>query len=425
MYAIKHNSDGSISRYKARLVARGYIQSYGVDYHETFAPVAKLNTVRLLIALAAMYQWDLSQFDVKNAFLHGELEEDVYMAPPPGYQLHENSSHVCHLKKSLYGLKQSPRTWFEKFSSTLLAAGYSQSEGDHILFFKRGRESKISILIVYVDDIIVTGNDTEEIGNLKCHLISNFDIKSLGQLTYFLGIEVAYSKSGIVLSHHKYILDLLKDTGKLNCKPASTLVDTNINLKAKQSDKDDPINKTSFQRLVGRLLYLNHTRLDISFVVNSLSQHMSDPRQSHQIAADKILAYLKGTIGNGLLFPTGGEPIVTIYTDSDCASSVDDSRSTSGYCSFLGSSLITWPSKKQSEVSLSSAEAELRALTKGVCEVMWLKDILTDLRLCSSRPIILYSDCQSAITMAKNLVHHDRTKHARIDQHYIKEKINT
>ena len=199
MYSIKHNFDGSSARYKARLVGRGYTQLYGVDYHETFALIAKLNTIRLLIALAAMYQWDLSQFDVKNAFLHGELEEDVYMATPPGYQLHENSSHVYHLKNSLYGLKQSPRAWFEKFSSTLLASGYSQSEGDHTLFFKRGRDSKIAILIVYVDDIIVIGNDIEEIRNLKRHLTSNFDIKSLGQLTYFLGIEVAYSKSGIVL----------------------------------------------------------------------------------------------------------------------------------------------------------------------------------------------------------------------------------
>ena len=266
---------------------------------------------------------------------------------------------------------------------------------------------------------------TKEIGNLKCHLTNNFDIKSLGQLTYFLGIEVTYSKSGIVLSQHKCILDFLKDTCKFNCKQASTPVDTNTKLKAKQSDKDDPINKTSFQRLVGRLLYLNHTRPNISFAVNSLSQYMSDPRQLHQIVADRIMTYLRGTIENGLLFPRGGEPIITIYIDSKFASSVDDNRSTSGYCSFLGNSLVTWRSKKQSEVSLSSAEAELRALKKGVCEEMWLKDILTYLRLCSSRPMIVYSDSQSAIAMAKNPIHHDRNKHAKIDRHYIKEKINT
>ena len=187
---------------------------------------------------------------------------------------------------------------------------------------------------------------TEEIGNLKRHLTNNFDIKSLGQLTYFLGIEVTYSKSSIVLSQHKYILDFLKDTCKFNCKPASTPVDTNTKLKAKQSDKDDPINKTSFQRLVGRLLYLNHTRPDISFAVNSLSQYMSDPRQLHQTVADRIMTYLRGTIENGLLFPRGGEPIITIYTDSKFASSVDDNRSTSGYCSFLGNNLVTWRSKK-------------------------------------------------------------------------------
>ena len=371
-----------------------------------------------------MHQWDLSQFDVKNAFLHGELEEDVFMAPPPGYQLHENSSYVCHLKKSLYGLKQSPRAWFENFSSTLISARYSQSEGDHTLFFKHGQDSKLAILIVYVDDIIVTGDDVKENGNLKRHLTSNFDIKSLGQLTYFLGIEVAYSRAGVVLSQHKYILDLLKDIGKLDCKPVSTPVDANVKLQAKQSDKDDPINKTSFQRLIGRLLYLNHSRPDISFDVNSLSQYMSNPRQSHQTAANRILSYLKGTIGTGFLFHAGGDPTVKIFTDSDYASSLDDNRSTSGYCSFLGKSLITWRSKKQREVSLSTAEVDIRALKKGVCEGMWIKDILTDLKLMPQEPIILYSDSQSAITMAKNPVHHDRTKHARIDKHYIKEKIN-
>ena len=211
----------------------------------------------------------------------------------------------------------------------------------------------------------------------------------------------------------------------MDCKPVSTPVDTNVKLQAKQSDKNDPINKTSFQRFIGRLLYLNHTRPDISFAVNSLSQYMSDPRQSHQTTADRILSSLKGAIRTGLLFHAGGDPTVKIFTDSDYASSLDDSRSTSGYRSFLGNSLITWSTKKQREVSLSSAEAELRALKKGVCEGMWIKDILTDLKLMPQEPIILYSNSQSAITMAKNPVHHDRTKHARIDRHYIKEKINS
>ena len=178
----------------------------------------------------------------------------------------------------------------------MLSAGYAQSEGDHTLFIKHGKEGKVAIVIVYVDDIVVTENDVAEIQSLKKHLASSFDIKALGLLSYFLGIEVAYSASGIVLSQHKYMIDVLKDTGKLDCRPAVAPVDVNAKLKSKQHKKDFPVNKTSFQRLIGRLLYPNHTRPDIAFAVNSLSQFMNDPREPYQGAADRILAYLKGSI---------------------------------------------------------------------------------------------------------------------------------
>ena len=405
-------------------MARGYTQSYGIDYNETFAPVAKLNTIRILIALATLFDWKLFQFDVKNAFLQGELEEEVYMAPPPGYFLKmNNTGDVWHLRKSIYGLKQSPRAWFGKLSKTMLSAGYAQSEGDHTLFIKHGKEGKVAILIVYVDDIVVTGNDVAEIQNLKKHLASLFDIKALGLLSYYLGIEVAYLAAGIVLSQHKYIIDLLKDTGKLDCRPAVTPVDVNEKLKSEQHEKDFPVNKTSFQRLIGRLLYLNHTKPDRAFADNSLSQFLNNPRESHQGAADRILAYLKGSIGQGLLFKKGSEPSIVIDTDSDYAGSLDNSRSTSGYCSFIGGNLVTWRRKKQKEVSLSSSEAELRALKKGVSEGMWIKDILQDLCLLLSKGMTLYSDSKSAIAMAKNPVQHERTKHGRVARHYIKQSI--
>ena len=224
-----------------------------------------------------MFEWKLFQFNVKHAFLHGELEEEVNMSPPPRYSLRKNTGDVCHLRKSIYGLKQTPRAWFEKFSKTMLSAGNVQSEGDHMLSIKHGKEEKVASLTVYVDDIVVTENDEAEIQNLKKHLASSFDIKTLGLLTYFLGIEVAYSTSGIVLSQHKYILDLLKDMGKLDCRPAVTPVDVNVKLKAEQREKDALVNKTSFQRLIRRLLYLNHSRCNIAFAVNSLSQFMNDP----------------------------------------------------------------------------------------------------------------------------------------------------
>ncbi|BBH02251.1 transposable element gene [Prunus dulcis] len=211
VFTIKHNADGSIERYKARLVAKGYTQTYGIDYEETFAPVAKLNTVRVLLSLAANLDWPLHQFDVKNAFLHGELTEEVYMDIPPGYNTTQTGT-VCRLRKALYGLKQSPRAWFGRFTMAMKNNGFKQCNSDHTLFLKH-RKGKVTALIIYVDDMIITGNDKQEISQLQDYLATEFEMKDLGGLKYFLGIEVARSQQGIFLSQRKYVLDLLTDTG--------------------------------------------------------------------------------------------------------------------------------------------------------------------------------------------------------------------
>ncbi|KAM5555122.1 hypothetical protein ABKV19_023158, partial [Rosa sericea] len=230
VFTVKLKADGSIDRYKARLVAKGYTQRYGIDYEETFAPVAKINTVRILISLAANKDWPLHQFDVKNAFLNGNLEEEVYMDMPPGVKnLPYDTGKVCKLKKSLYGLKQSPRAWFGRFSKSMRAFGYKQSNSDHTLFIKR-RQGKITALIVYVDDMVVTGDDLKEMETLQKYLSKEFEMKDLGQLKYFLGIEVARSKKGISLSQRKYVLDLLAETGMLDCNPIETPIEMNHNL---------------------------------------------------------------------------------------------------------------------------------------------------------------------------------------------------
>jgi len=199
VFTIKCNSDGSIERYKARLVAKGFTQTYGIDYSETFAPVAKLNTIRILLSLAANLDWPLHQLDIKNAFLNGDLEEEVYMDCPPGFEK-KFGSQVCKLKKSLYGLKQSPRAWFEKFTQFVKKQEYTQGQADHTLFTKSGQNGMITVLIVYVDDIILTGNDEIEMERLKRNLAADFEIKDLGPLKYFLGMEVARSNKGIVVS---------------------------------------------------------------------------------------------------------------------------------------------------------------------------------------------------------------------------------
>ncbi|XP_073219751.1 uncharacterized protein [Cicer arietinum] len=366
VYTIKYRADGTIERYKARLVAKGFTQTYGVDYLETFAPVAKMNTVRVILSLAANHDWDLQQFDVKNAFLHGDLEEEIYMELPSGYNGQVTAGTVCKLRKALYGLKQSPRAWFGRFTKVMTGA----------------------------------------VSDNKC-LATEFEIKALGRLKYFLGIEVAHSKKGIFISQQKYITDLLKETGKTACRPASTPVDPNIKLGS--AEEDIVVDKEMSQRLVGRLIYLSHTRPDIAFVVSLVSQFMHQPKEAHLQVALRIVQYLKGTPGRGILFKRNKSVSLEAYTDADYAGSVVDRRSTTGYCTFLAGNLVTWNSKKQSVVARSSAEAEFRAMAHGICELLWLKIILEDLK----------------ISIAHNPVQHDRTKRIEVDRHFIKEKLDS
>ena len=282
VFTVKLKADGSIDRYKARLVAKGYTQKYGVDYQETFAPVAKMNTIRILISIAVNRDWALQQFDVKNAFLNGDLEEEVYMELPPGVKIKSVcETKVCKLKKALYGLKQSPRAWFGRFSSTMKEFGYKQSNSDHTLFIKH-KEGKVTALIVYVDDMVLTGDDLEERKALQQFLASKFEMKDLGQLKYFLGIEVSRSKTGVCLSQQKYVLDLLTETGMLACKPIDTPME--MNHKLGQTEDQKATDKGCYQRLVGKLIYLSHTRPDIAYAVSVVSQFMHSPGEVHMEA---------------------------------------------------------------------------------------------------------------------------------------------
>ncbi|XP_024310449.1 uncharacterized protein LOC106866887 isoform X2 [Brachypodium distachyon] len=280
---------------------------------------------------------------------------------PPGFGTAQTEGKVLKLHRSLYGLKQSPCAWFDRFRKAMVQMGYKQSNADHTLFYSRNGD-KLVVLIVYVDDIIITGDDGSEIKRLKQQLTKEFEVKDLGHLRYFLGIEVSQSAKRIYLSQRKYVLDLLTETGMTGCRPAFTPIEANQRL---TKDGGSPVDREQYQRLVGRLIYLSHTRPDLAFAVSVVSQFMHDPRSQHLDAVMRIIRYLKGSPGKGLLYTCHGNLQIECYTDADWAGSVDDRRSTSGYCTFIGGNLFTWRSKKQNVVARSTAEAEFRAMAHG------------------------------------------------------------
>ncbi|CAN7087861.1 unnamed protein product [Brassica rapa subsp. narinosa] len=424
IFTIKYKADGKIERKKSRLVARGFTQTYGEDYIETFAPVAKLHTIRIVLSLAVNLGWGLWQMDVKNAFLQGELEDEVYMHPPPGLEHLVKSGNVLRLKKAIYGLKQSPRAWYNKLSTTLNGRGFKKSELDHTLFTLTTPSGMIALL-VYVDDIIITGSDKEGIIATKEFLKSMFEIKDLGEMKYFLGIEICRSKEGLFMSQRKYTLDLLKGAGAYGGKTARMPMEDGykVPLEGEIEDSKPYQDPKLYRKLVGKLIYLTITRPDICFAVNQVSQHMQVPKEHHWRMVERILMYLNGSPDQGVWMGCNGSTEVVGYCDADWAGDRADRRSTTCYCTFIGGNLVTWKSKKQKVVSCSSAEAEYRAMLKLTNELVWIKGILKHLEIDQATPMTMHCDNQAAIHIASNSVFHERTKHIEVDCHKVRQMI--
>ncbi|CAN1189995.1 Retrovirus-related Pol polyprotein from transposon TNT 1-94 [Linum perenne] len=421
VYKIKLHADGRIERYKARLVAKGFTQVYGIDFLDTFSPVVKMNTVKLLLAVAAVKEWHLEQLDISNAFLHGDLDEEVYMELPPGMK-EKMVGKACKLKKSLYGLKQASRQWFSKLTEALVRYGFTQSVSDYSLFTKK-TEKGIVTMLVYVDDLIIAGDDELIIQEVKQFLAKEFKVRDLGKLKYFLGLEIARSATGISVCQRKYSLELLQDTGYIGSKPINAPTDMKTRLSQFEGEELEDI--TSYRRLLGRLNYLVTTRPDIAFAVQQLCQFQQNPRDTHVKAAHRILRYVKKAPSQGLFFSSTNKLIITGYCDADWGACPDTRRSITGYCTFLGESLITWKAKKQHTVSKSSSEAEYRSMAQLACELQWLKQVLMDLQVDHTNSIKLHCDNKSAIHMAENPVFHERTKHIEIDCHVIRERVKS
>ena len=403
VYKVKENPDGTINRYKARLVMKGFLQTPGLDFNETFSPVVKAATIRIILTLAVNNDWMLRQVDINNAFLNGELTETVYMPQPEGFEDKRKPNHICKLKKSLYGLRQAPRAWFDKLKSALYSWGFNNSKCDTSLFFRRNNAEMV-IILVYVDGIIVTGSDSKGIEGVIRKLSEAFALKDLGNLSYFLGIQVIRNQNSILLSQAKYVQDLLTKTEMESCKGIESPFSTSEKLKKGEGAKLD--NPSFYRSVIGSLQYAVLMRPELAYSVNKLSQYMSDPRQPHWIACKRVLRYLKNTGNMCLQFKKSEHLDLVAYTDADWASDPDDRRSISGYCVFLGDNLVAWSSRKQGMVARSTAESEYRAMALCTTEITWINSLFDELKIEMQRTPMILSDSTSAAAIATNLVYH-------------------
>jgi len=368
VYMIKYRSNGSIERYKTCLVARGFTQQEGIDYFEIFSPVIKQATVRLVFFIVVLCDWKIHQLDIHNAFLNGILNEEVYMKQPLGFVDSILPSYMCRFHKSLYGLKHATQAWYTRLNDFLLFIGFRASKVDTSLFiFSVGTD--ICYLLVYIDDILLTSSKSLLFQRLIQLLSSEFKLRNLGTVHYFLGIEVKPTSMGLMLRQHKYTLNILTRAGMLSCKPVDTPIST-----SKAIILSDPLfsNYTRFHQIMGALQYLTFIRLNICFVINGVCQFMHASADSHWSVIKRILCYLKGMTTHDLYITHSSFFAMHGFTDADWAGSVDDRKSTGGYLVFFGQTPISWKLGKQHIIAHSSTKVEYKALVDGTAEVIWL-----------------------------------------------------
>jgi hypothetical protein len=345
VYKVKRNEAGEVQRHKARLVAKGYLQRARIDFDEVFAPVAHLESVRVMLALAAHEHWEVHHMDVKSAFLNGMLKEEVYVQQPSGFIIADTEHKVLRLHKALYGLRQALRAWNAKLDDTMVSLGFQRSSSEHGIY-TRSKSGGRLIVGVYVDDLIITGTGKELITAFKTEMKNQFQMSDLGLLSYYLGIEVQQGADGIKLSQSAYAGKLLERCGLADCNPSESPMESRLKLSKQSYAK--PVDATGYKSIIGALRYLLHTQLDLSFPVGYLSRFMEAPHEDHLVAVKRVLRYMAGTKDYRLHYMRHeeGRPRLVGYSDTDMASDVDTRKSTSDIVFFLGGNPVTWQSTK-------------------------------------------------------------------------------
>uniref|UniRef100_A0A6V7JVV1 Reverse transcriptase Ty1/copia-type domain-containing protein n=1 Tax=Bracon brevicornis TaxID=1563983 RepID=A0A6V7JVV1_9HYME len=444
----KYNADESIEKRKARIVVRGFSQRPGIDFDETFAPVARISSIRMATALATEYHLKIKQFDIVTAYLKGVFEEEIWMEVPQFteeiletlidkelknseikkrtermLQEIQEGNKVCLMEKALYGLRQAGRRWHLRLSEEIKKFGLLPSEHDPCTFYA-GRGEEILMVIIYVDDILVISKNDGKIKKFQDYLTQHFELKILGDVKYCLGIEFTRNQDGFSLNQKGYIIDILN---RFNMTEANAVVSPmDISTKLMKGEKEDhKKGDFPYQELICSLMYLaTCTRPDIAYVTSYLSQYNTNYNESNWSAAKRVLRYLKGTSEMGINCKKTAKPLVD-YVDADWANCLDDRRSYTGYVFMLACSPISWESRKQRTVALCSTEAEYMTLTEATKEAMYLRRFLTELGFEPLTASQLFCDNNGALKLAKNPVYHSRTKHIDVKHHFVREALET
>lgn len=420
VYKLKRDEFGNIKTYKARLVARGFLQKDMV-FKDIYSPVARLTTVRIFMAMSLKYNAYVHQMDVCNAFLNGEVQEDIYMSLPRGFEVDNNK--VCKLQKSLYGLKCAPKCWNMKFNEFMFKYGFKRSEYDSCLYVKRDNDCYMFVLL-FVDDLLVLGTAESQVIEFKKVLGNTFRMRDLGMINHYLGIVFNKNANSITLNQCKYLENVLKKFDMLECNGVSTPIEQNFDHKQLLRKKSETVQiENKCRQLIGCLTYVMLcTRPDLCVSINILSRYQSCASNDLWIALKRILRYVKNTIDYKLTYTCQGVDLLSGYADADWAGDTTDRKSTSGYVFFLFGCPVSWVSKKQTSVAKSSTEAEYLALSLAASEACWLRNICSD--FCIDIPhVVMYEDNMSTISLCNNEWKHGRLKHVDIHYHFIREKV--